>query len=124
MRGSAGLKEILMAKMESYWRCSNCDAQVDYNLEVCWRCQHNQYGVIPEGLSTSEEDRLETPIPTDKVPNRICLRCKTDMTFAGRKDFHEGTRWGMFGDLGELLVNQTKLEMYFCPACRHVEFFV
>ena len=44
------------------------------------------------------------------------------MTYAGRRDFHEVKRWGMLGDLGELFVNQTKLEMYFCPSCRHVEF--
>ena len=46
------------------------------------------------------------------------------MTYAGKKDFHEGTRWGMFGDIAELFINQTKLEMYFVPACLHVEFFV
>ena len=112
-----------MAKMKSSWICPNCGAEVDYSLEVCWKCQHNQYGVIPKGLSASE-DQLETRILTDKVPNRICLRCQTNMTYAGRKDIHEGTRWGMFGDFAEFFVNQTKLEMYFCTACRHVEFFV
>jgi hypothetical protein len=44
----------------------------------------------------------------------------------GEKDFHEGTRsWGfILGDLGELLTNQEKIEMYYCRYCGRVEFFV
>jgi hypothetical protein len=44
----------------------------------------------------------------------------------GDRDFHEGTRaWGfVLGDLGELLTGGTKLEMWACESCGHVEFFV
>jgi hypothetical protein len=33
-----------------------------------------------------------------------CIRCDSPLTFAGERDFHEGSRgWGFFlGDLGEL----------------------
>lgn len=109
-----------MAKMQGSWICPTCHESVDYNLEVCWNCQHNKDGVIPKAFSTSAEVERRT----DEAPKRICLRCETNMTYAGKREFHEGMRWGMFGDLAEFFVNQTKLEMYFCPSCRHVEFFV
>lgn len=110
-----------MEEVKNFWACPNCNEQVEEQFEVCWNCQHNREGVIPDGLSTS---KLETQTPTDDAANRICLHCQTNMTYVGKKAFHEGTRWGTFGDLAETLVNQTPLHMYFCPACRHVDFFV
>jgi hypothetical protein len=54
------------------------------------------------------------------------VRCGAQLTFAGERDFHEGSRgWGFFlGDVGELFVNREKVEMYVCEACGHLEFFV
>jgi len=48
------------------------------------------------------------------------------MAFGGIKRFHEGTRlWAfLFGDLGELFVNRESFEVYACPNCGKVEFFV
>ena len=42
----------------------------------------------------------------------------------GTKAFHEGNRWGALGDIGELFVNKENFEVYSCPRCGHVEFFV
>jgi DNA-directed RNA polymerase subunit RPC12/RpoP len=55
-----------------------------------------------------------------------CLRCGTQLTFLGEKDFHEGSRgWGFFlGDLGELFTAREKVELYACEACGHLEFFL
>ena len=55
-----------------------------------------------------------------------CLRCGTQLTFLGERDFHEGTRgWGFFlGDLGELFTAREKMELYVCEACGHMEFFL
>ena len=52
-----------------------------------------------------------------------CVRCDSPLTFLGERDLHEGSRgWGFFlGDLGELLVNREKVEMYVCEACGHLE---
>jgi hypothetical protein len=57
---------------------------------------------------------------------RRCIRCNEQLTFAGEKDFHEGTRaWGfVLGDLGELFTHQETIEMYVCESCGGVEFFV
>ena len=40
------------------------------------------------------------------------------------KRFHEGTRWGALGDLGELFVNKESFDVYVCPHCGRVELFV
>ena len=108
---------------KTFWTCANCNEQVEEHFAACWNCQYNREGDMAQGLSNSEEHR-ETPILTAKAPNRICLRCQTNLVYAGKKEFHEGMNWGVLGELGELLVNQTKLEMYYCPSCRHAEFFV
>ena len=53
-----------------------------------------------------------------------CLRCKTTLEYLGRKRFHEGTNWGVFGELGEVFVKREHFDTYACPRCGHVEFFV
>jgi len=48
------------------------------------------------------------------------------LTFAGSKDFHEGTRaWGfILGDFGELLTGGEQMAMFVCEDCGYVHFFV
>jgi hypothetical protein len=46
------------------------------------------------------------------------------MAKVGSKEFHEGSRWGVIGNLGELFVNKEALDMYACPSCGKVEFFL
>lgn len=55
-----------------------------------------------------------------------CNRCGQPLTFLADRDFHEGTRaWGfLLGNVGELLTGGTKLEMWGCSSCGHVEFFL
>jgi hypothetical protein len=33
-----------------------------------------------------------------------CVRCGQALLFMGTRDFHEGTRWGVLGELAELFV--------------------
>jgi hypothetical protein len=54
----------------------------------------------------------------------MCSRCNVEMEYKGTKNFHEGTRWGAMGELGELFVNKEKYDIYVCPQCGVVEFFV
>lgn len=80
-----------------------------------WRRHHSEESeAAPE---TAADDDAEV------LP---CARCGTPLTFLGERDFHEGTRaWGfVLGDFGELLTGGTKLEMWACESCGHVEFFV
>ena len=53
-----------------------------------------------------------------------CARCDVRMEYAGTKKFHEGTRWGIMGELGELFVKRERFDVYYCPRCGQVEFFV
>ncbi len=54
----------------------------------------------------------------------LCTRCNVAKNYLGTKRFHEGTRWGILGDLGELFVNKEVFDVYACPSCGGVEFFV
>ncbi len=55
-----------------------------------------------------------------------CLRSRTELRYVGKKKFHEGSRgWGFWlGDFGELFVNREQFNIYVCPRCGRVEFFV
>jgi|GEM_PF-1983307 hypothetical protein len=53
-----------------------------------------------------------------------CLRCGTLLAFAGTREFHEGTRWGFLGDWGEIFVNKEAFDVYYCPHCGKIEFFL
>ncbi len=59
-----------------------------------------------------------------RKPNITCAICTVPLNYAGTKKFHEGTRWGILGDIGELFVNKETFDVYFCPQCGKVEFFV
>jgi hypothetical protein len=61
---------------------------------------------------------------TKRVPKLQCLRCKSALQFLGEKSFHEGSRWGALGDIGELFVNKESFDVYVCARCGRVEFFV
>ena len=54
----------------------------------------------------------------------VCPRCELSLEYVGTQDFHEGTRWGALGELGELFVNKQRFDMYVCPRCGRVEMFL
>ena len=59
------------------------------------------------------------------MPKQItCLPCQVTLTYAGTKKFHEGTRWGVLGELGELFVSKETFDVYYCPRCGKVDFYV
>ncbi|WP_232056454.1 hypothetical protein [Pseudoalteromonas sp. A25] len=82
----------------------------DDSFEICWNCSCGKGELKPE------RDFIK------KIPD--CTRCDESLTFLGTKNFHEGTRWGALGGLGELLVNKENLDMYACKSCGKVEFFI
>jgi hypothetical protein len=55
-----------------------------------------------------------------------CPHCDIEMSYAGTKKFHEGTRaWAfILGDLGELFTNREHFDVYICKNCGKVELFV
>ena len=55
-----------------------------------------------------------------------CVRCETPLEFVAERDFREGSGgWELaLGRLGALFGNSTRLEVWACPSCGHVELFV
>ena len=60
----------------------------------------------------------------DDMDPMVCPRCTTTLDFVGTKRFHEGTRWGVLGEIGELFTNRESFDVYVCPRCGRVELFV
>ena len=53
-----------------------------------------------------------------------CPRCERALDFVGTKRFHEGANWGILGERGEIFVKRERFDIYVCPRCGRVEFFV
>jgi len=61
---------------------------------------------------------------SDAINPMQCPRCETNLAYVGTKAFHEGTRWGFLGEIGELFVNKERFDVYVCERCGRVELFV
>jgi len=97
------------------WRCSKCGESVDDSFDVCWNCGTTKDG-MPDPAFRQAADAPPHPLS--------CPRCVQPLQYVGRKRFHEGTNWGVFGELGELFVKREHFDVYVCPRCGRVEFFV
>lgn len=109
------------------WKCLNCSEAVDDRFEVCWNCEADRRGVLPNGTSSSSEANGDNDLKrflNKKHESKNCSACQSELKFIGTKEFHEGANWGALGELGELFVGRTNLEMHVCPTCLRVEFFV
>ena len=58
------------------------------------------------------------------APGPECLRCEVKLRFLGTKEFHEGTKWGVMGELGHLFEGRESFDVFVCPQCGHVDMFV
>lgn len=52
-----------------------------------------------------------------------CLRCGTEMEFAGREQFQLGEESLFFGVMAVATAQSTRMDVYQCPNCGKVEFF-
>ena len=55
---------------------------------------------------------------------RKCLRCDAAMKFGMQQQFQLGQTGFLLGDWPNLLAGALELEVWFCPKCGKVEFFV
>ncbi len=97
------------------WTCKKCGEVLEDTFSCCWKCRTDRSGT--EQFSSPQAE-TEAPRPL------ACPRCDVALAYVGTKAFHEGTRWGVLGELGELFVNKERLDVYSCPRCGRVEFFV
>lgn len=99
------------------WICQNCGADVEENRITCGNCSWLRGGPLPRQRSNAGA----------VAPRSLgCLRCQTQLKFLGAKHFREGSGAPGFwlGDLGELLIQTEQFDLYACPRCGHVEFFL
>ena len=130
--------------------CPNCKSEIEENFDVCWNCQYNfsEGRVVPKTELSQlcphcniEVDAAYTICPNCQHklgPNSIstatagylgnleieCLRCRVPMFYKGNGKFREGARTGVFGNLFDLMTNRESFEVYFCPQCGKIEFFI
>lgn len=94
-------------------KCPKCQTEIESGFDACWRCG---YSISGGNTIERQEETFDDILP--------CLRCGTALDFAGNFNFHEGTRWGTFGGLFELLVNKESFDIYACPQCGKAEFYI
>lgn len=107
------MRSNLSFEKRPMWTCSTCGERHDDAFTACWRCA----AVLDDGGNASSKAAAQAD------PLR-CPRCPAKLAFIGTKKLHEGTRWGVLGDLAELFVNRESFDLYVCPRCGRVEFFV
>lgn len=99
--------------------CPACKAEVDGKLKFCPYCKTDLNVIIENSVNRIEN--ASVPGPVKEIE---CLRCRVAMSYNGNFRFHEGTRMGAFGDFFELFTNRESFDLYFCPQCGKVEFFL
>ncbi len=52
-----------------------------------------------------------------------CLRCNTEMNYAGTQKLQLGETGWILGDLPNLLAGAMEVGIYTCPTCGKIEFF-
>lgn len=68
---------------------------------------------------------MADPVPDRPASLVRCPRCQIALDFVGTRHFHEGTRaFDALGGLWELFKNREHFDVYVCPRCGRVEFFV
>ena len=107
------------------WRCARCGESIEDSFEVCWKCGTSKQGIEDPQFQPVTSAGAAEPPPVPAIVNPIsCARCNETLQYVGRKRFHEGTNWGVLGELGELFVKREHFDVYVCPRCGRVEFFV
>ena len=94
--------------------CPNCRSEIEDNFDLCWSCNY----------SFNENKIVEIKDIAGENREIDCLRCRVPAIYAGEFKFHEGTRIGFLGNLFEAFINREKFDLYICPKCGKVEFFI
>jgi len=107
------------------WTCTKCFEQLDDAFATCWKCGTSKDGAEDAGFAKRAAVMREPDHGTGAPKHPLaCPRCDQPLQHVGTKSFHEGARWGILGELGELFVNKERFDVYCCPRCGRVEFFV
>ena len=58
------------------------------------------------------------------MPTLTCLRCGEQLQFFSRERIQLGKTGWILGDLPNLLAGAMEVDIYSCPSCRKLEFFL
>ncbi len=56
--------------------------------------------------------------------NMACLRCGHEMKHIGTEKLQLGQAGWIFGDLPNLLAGAMEVDIYICPECKKIEFYL
>ena len=76
------------------------------------------------GAEVRDDDAPGAEVRDDDGPRPVCVRCEVRLRHLGTRQFHEGTHWGVLGELGHLFESSESFDVYVCPRCGHVDLFV
>ncbi|MEN1925880.1 hypothetical protein [Luteimonas qiangzhengi] len=100
--------------------CKACGEPIEEGYATCWKC-----GTGVDGSPPAAEFVPDAGPPKDMLRILDCLRCSMQLEFVRRMKFHEGSlRPGVLLDAGRLLTNRESFDIYACPACGKVEFYL
>jgi predicted nucleic-acid-binding Zn-ribbon protein len=84
----------------------------------CFRFEGVQCGSTAD---VTKRSRVNLEVQLNPI---ACPRCSEQLEHLGTKRFHQGTNWGVLGELGEFFVKRERFDVYACPRCGRVEFYV
>ena len=110
------------------WACRACGQGNGKAFDVCWNCGTSRTGTPDPAFEREPGAEAAMARSVDEsrpaVDTITCARCTRPLEYVGRKRFHEGTNWGFLGEIGEFFVKREHFDVYVCPRCGRVEFFV
>lgn len=106
------------------WTCSNCGEALEGDFDICWKCGTSKVGIQDPQFTSELNAGATNAEATGDIDPISCAHCNRALRYVGRKRFHEGTRWGALGEIGELFVKREHFDVYVCPRCGRVEIFV
>ena len=129
--------------------CPKCNSETEDNFDVCWNCQ---YSFDDDKVLENSDYIMICPVCNNEVKSYLhscpychndlrktdqeseteptagkqldCLRCKSVMDFQGNFKFDDGTRAGSPGNMLGVFINKESLDVYSCPQCGKIEFFL
>ena len=129
--------------------CPKCNTEIENNFELCWNCQYSF--VDDKVLDKSDyisicpkcnmevksylhscpycHNDLRESISNDEIElnenkHVECMRCTTALDYHGNFRFNENTRSGSIGNLLEVFINKESIDIYSCPKCGKIEFYL
>jgi hypothetical protein len=126
-----------MTEAERIWRAKSDDDLIEAAAELSEYTEDGRRVIRAElhrrgledpveqaGFIVPEPGVLEPDGTKESVPGPECLRCEVEQRYLGTKKFREGANWGVLGELGHLFEHSETFDIFVCPTCGHVDFYV